>query len=454
MSTIEYAKSNGADITDVGIVPFSWSGRTAMMNAGKVLTNYPDMNVNVATLDVSLMDGFLQYANNYGEGGAYSSEVAALMEHQENLDVTLLIPDGKTWGDVQYAYDKESREVTQLQDKGFDAVMVLSSNNNHAAIREIAIKGGNVFDFAAGKISLEEFLASADAFYVTDDSVLDKRTGKMVSYRKSAINSMSDFLSLTEINDEIKLDGDIVGSNYQLAETYMNTLRSQIKGNNYFGRKVQNFKDTSGIPGCIAGYINAYYDVIAALMKKIEEETKQVLCVAQKYVDLDNGMTRDSYDFLFNPVEETQQEAPTEQVEDTPKPPASQQTTQPVNLPYVNPRPSYGSYPSGGSGNTTQEEITVLKEFQNDDNSKIIFKGTGNKVTDISYEISLSIDSNQDEIVKQLEEKYKDLAYFDRIEVENNTIKVIFRPEYFAGMGYDEIKNMILNGEVKNGNVI
>ena len=227
----------------------------------------------------------------------------------------------------------------------------------------------------------------------------------------------------------------------------MNALRSQIKANNYFDRNVQMFENSNGIPGCIAGYINAYYNMVATLMNKIEEESKKIICLAQKYVDLDNQITRDSYDFLFTQIDELPQESSTQMTEQFVNQPEDYSTSQPKidsHTTYIPISESNDSY------DNTQDSGNALKIIENDDNSRIVFNGNN----DIIYEIPMLANDDYNKKINELEEKYKDLLYFDKIAFEDNTIKVIFRHEYFIGMNYDEIKKAILNGDVNNASVI
>ena len=462
MNTIEFVNNNGSKVTDVGIVPFSWSGKTSMMNAGKVLAAYPDTNVRVATLDVSLMDSFIQYANKNEQSGAYASEISALLSNQDKIELTMLIPDGKNWGNVSYAYGKESNEIIQLQNKGFDTVMVLSSNNNHADIREIAIKGGNIFDYAAGKISLKEFLESAEAFYVTDESVLDSRKTRNFLYTQKIINNSSDFLKLTTINDNVSLQGEKIGSDYEYVAKAMNAIRTQIKSNNYGTRSVQIFSDVSGIPGCISGYINTYYNMIAQLMTQIEEQTASILTTAQKYVDLDNGLERISYDFLFETTQkesDKSEEIPTSTEPDSKPSDKPKEDSSPDDTPKThNTIPgswqpaSQNSQPTDSTPTEKGAEYAVLAE--NDDNSRILLDVTDTSEPLIVYEIPLSETADSEAVLKNYEDIYKDLLYFKKITIEDNKVKIMFDANYFKGMSNDEIVATIMNGGKKDENLI
>ena len=64
----------------------------------------------------------------------------------------------------------------------------------------------------------------------------------------------------------------------------MNNLRGQIRSFNFLSSLTfPMFRSSTGIPGCINTYINAYYGMVGSLLNSITEETKAIKSMAEVY---------------------------------------------------------------------------------------------------------------------------------------------------------------------------
>ena len=73
----------------------------------------------------------------------------------------------------------------------------------------------------------------------------------------------------------VSKSGSVLSSNYTYANTSIDNIRSYIK-NTAANFSNYNFRSTSGIPGCIAGYLNKYFDYINSLLSSLSAETESV----------------------------------------------------------------------------------------------------------------------------------------------------------------------------------
>ena len=71
----------------------------------------------------------------------------------------------------------------------------------------------------------------------------------------------------------------------------MTRLKKQIKSSGFLNTKTQKFRSSSGIPGCISNYINAYYNIMGQLMSSLNLQIDSVMSVAQAIVDMNKDLT-------------------------------------------------------------------------------------------------------------------------------------------------------------------
>lgn len=88
-----------------------------------------------------------------------------------------------------------------------------------------------------------------------------------------------------------QLQGVVMETNHTYAFDQMNSIRAMIKSSSFLDScGNMTCRSTSGIPGCIAGYLNAYYDIVGSLMNDLLLETDSIMSYTQAVVDLDNDL--------------------------------------------------------------------------------------------------------------------------------------------------------------------
>ena len=86
----------------------------------------------------------------------------------------------------------------------------------------------------------------------------------------------------------VSKNGEAVSSEYGYVSTAMNELKNQIKQSSFLsGLSNMGFRSSEGIPGCIMGYINTYFDIVGSLMNSLSLEADAVISYGQAMVDMD-----------------------------------------------------------------------------------------------------------------------------------------------------------------------
>ena len=77
-------------------------------------------------------------------------------------------------------------------------------------------------------------------------------------------------------------------SNMSYITTKVNEIRQAVRQSGFLqGVSSQTCRSSSGIPGCIGAYIDAYYEIMGQLMDLVVEQTEAVISYGQAYVDMD-----------------------------------------------------------------------------------------------------------------------------------------------------------------------
>ncbi|MBP5679198.1 MAG: hypothetical protein J6X28_05205 [Bacilli bacterium] len=91
--------------------------------------------------------------------------------------------------------------------------------------------------------------------------------------------------------EPVQVTGAVMKTNYTYANEEMNKIRSLVKSSNFVDSfKNLTFRSIAGIPGCISGYLNQYYDIVGSLLNSLTLETDSILSYTQAVVDLDNDL--------------------------------------------------------------------------------------------------------------------------------------------------------------------
>jgi hypothetical protein len=86
-------------------------------------------------------------------------------------------------------------------------------------------------------------------------------------------------------------DGSPISSEYTYVEDTMNNLKHLVKNTSFInGLNNIKCKDSEGIPGCVMGYVNQYFDIVGCLINDLALESDAIISYGQALVDLDLDM--------------------------------------------------------------------------------------------------------------------------------------------------------------------
>ena len=435
----QFIKACGAQVT-WNEVAFSGGGGSALDRMDSFLGNNPDAQVgDIILSDVDLYNCYSKCSNIKKSGAT----------------IYVIIPKYSNG----YCRDFDTgvlKTVEPLYKKGLNVKIIKSPIGDHVGNFNLTVdKNGIMSSIISGKLldEYEVYDYQGNGKYTKTTSISSKSKNKKVTCQVRVVDAAITYDNLSKINDNINLtsaSGNI-SSDYQYVASAMNKLRSQIKSYNFAGKSVQSFGSPTGIPGCIAGYINAYYNAIGAFMSSLEQETKAVISIAQAYVDMDNDYSNGAEkigegQIIVNPnptSDAIENEEETSENEDY---------------------SGGGSYGGGGGGyygggggiippasatqsndNNQQENETI--SFDLEDGGKLVIDTAGKDIVDLKYKYEYSSAEEANNMYNEILQKYKDKPYVDDIKIDDKSIDVIFKKEYFKDMTIDEIKDKYLLGD-------
>ena len=81
----------------------------------------------------------------------------------------------------------------------------------------------------------------------------------------------------------------------------MSNLKSKIKNSGFLNRTVHYYPSNPyGVPGCISGYLNKYYNMMGDFMGKLNEEIDAITSIAQSFVDMDIYLSEQGQELVGN----------------------------------------------------------------------------------------------------------------------------------------------------------
>ena len=238
--------------------------------------------------------------------------------------------DGKTYFIFQNPSDKDAAFVHELIDNGADVYFFNagSGGDAHQNGWSYATNAG-IYDVLAGD---EEAMRELYDTYTPERFVNGRwETASYEDYSTSVLNNVTpsgvnvnysfDFSKYLDVDDfEIKaydstlmntfsplagmgalglsylnnpelqsnLHGTEIVSDLTFVSDSMNQIRTGISGTSFLSSlQGLTFRSSDGIPGCLVGYIEAYFNVVGALLNDLAQETSSVMSYAQAYADMD-----------------------------------------------------------------------------------------------------------------------------------------------------------------------
>ena len=131
LDVVNAAINNGANITNVGVMDFSWSGQAGMMMGGQVSAQYPNMDVRIANIDAALLDAYNQHVASMQSGNTHSSLDPIRANIDNQVLVVSIIPDECGWENEQ----EYLHQVQVLGENGHNSYLILSNASSHGEFK-------------------------------------------------------------------------------------------------------------------------------------------------------------------------------------------------------------------------------------------------------------------------------------------------------------------------------
>ena len=365
---------------------------------------------------------------------------------------------GKEPNYIVYKYNKETSEYEEVNIDVMQLNMVLTADK---------IKVINVKDlFRVDDFEIKEYPVECLSKY---EALKNIETGLSINF-----GTLSD---------------TVLSSDMIYVTSAMSSLRTQIKNSNFLNGKTLGFRSSTGIPGCITGYINAYYDIMGQLMDSLVRQTESVMSVGQAIVDRKIAMEKKAEELeeapgvieevgapptLISEEEEKEEEPPVKETPNTPPivnppkedpvvPPVKETPNTPPIIPPIKEEPEPVSPPVKETPEpepteepvptkepevtqepTPSEEEAILPELvvgEREDGSKILIEMREGKVTEVKYTYEYGSIEEAESALESIKEKYKELEYIKEIKVNNTNIDIIFKEESYIDLDMDSILN-------------
>ena len=464
--TYDGLTSAGVKITDVVNMVFSASGQTGFDRCEQFLSSHPDVNMTLINNNVLNCDGQrINHPEKY--------------PHLVEAGVPIIYLDG--FNDEK-AYNKTKNGTNN----GFNVYWLKSSSNGHILFNRDIIRNrftdyilgladsfGNEtdngktinYELVAFNKELGQFV-TADYIDLMSDSV--SKVGVPNLAKLTAVDPF-DVKEQKRFNDDMGILGNLetlrltsstgkVSNDYYYVQTAMNDIRSMVKSSNYLSSLKEGcFRGgSSGIPGCIATYVNAFFDIVSNLLSNLSIEAESVLSYTQAMVDMDNDIRAGvenlgtveeiSFGDNYKPASsyvpsENPYDGKDSKIKDGDD--NSKDTKKPTY-------PPGGGGGGGGGGGTPEEPKEVTYVFE--DGHTAIFKTDGKTVTEFKYRYECKSAEAAAAYKEDLEKTYRSADYVDKIVVEDKYVDVIFKEEALKDLTFDQVKEKYLKGaKEKNG---
>lgn len=478
----DLAKFLGSEPVGAITSGFSYTGSSSINEAAQFNRNHPDIPTVCLSIDGTTSKPHLYYEGSPGDayGGVNPTGT--------NKNFSIVLVDG------QFSHASQAAKYTN---SGINAVNLSFTTENYTD------NGLNCHDGAsidAMQFIIPYILGNADAitskknYYLIDgngnsadmsllrdaiggvtvttevvtlenevqvpDESKDADNGKFtVTLSDSDIKSK--YSKFSTIGD-LKLDGlkstssKYVASDLQYVCNTMNAIRASIKSNSTASSLKQlNLRSTSGIPGCLSGYINAYLDLAGSLYEKMVDQTEAVVSYAQCIVDMDKDL---------NNVFEVNNVNPTLNAESGSVPtggntgggtPSNAGTYAAIGL-----GAGAGAYYSGGGGTPTvsnpvtntkpNEDVHAAVESEMaylcEDGHRVVVDQYGGKIRSLKLEYEFKAGDDFDACIKKIYASVKNPDMIEKIELVGNKILVTFKQSYVDGLSPQQVQEYYVGG--------
>ena len=311
------------------------------------------------------------------------------------------------------------------------------------------------------EMSYEELAATVKAIKIPDIEKLTSVDSFKIETKVSPVHNK--YETLKSLNRK-EVTGSVMKTNYVYANDKMNNLRDLIQATSFINNfNNQTFRSSEGIPGCIAGYLNAYYDIVGSLLNSLSLETDSVLSYTQAVVDLDNDLAASLTpgEIVQNSNVDGMIAIGLENTEDNKTQQENSTNNNNNQVPsYQNPSSSNGGNNGGGTPSYTptvplptveeQQEPTPDYVYDFDGYQGLIYMEEG-KISEIKFRYTYnSIEEAQKEL-ETIKEVYKEKEFIKEVLQDGFYIDAIFHEDYYKEKTYEEIVKEYFEGGELHG---
>ncbi len=307
------AQALNANVTNNVTVCFSASGYIGLEHTEEFLRSHPDVSSTVISCE----------PYPYGSSNVYNCDADHISAMVQNGTKVIFVAPKNFHINMQ-------DEISHLNQNGLDAYWLQTNysgthGDTHVATSRDILSSG-ILDYILGysddfnhepggknyspgydligydektgqyvRISYEELIQSGvGVVRIPDISKLKAVDNFEIKTKESPVPSK--YAGLKNLTTDAKIEsksGRKISSDYEFVSTSMNKLKSQIKNSSFLtGLTNLGFRSSSGIPGCIAGYINTYFDIVGSLMNSLSMEADAIISYGQAYVDMEDDMKK------------------------------------------------------------------------------------------------------------------------------------------------------------------
>lgn len=432
---LRMAQAADLNVTDNVTVCFSASGFLGVDRTNSFSANHPDIQSTVISCE--------PYNTSYLK----MDRIQGLVDG--NVPVVFVAPDSGF-------HINMLNKIEELKKHGINAYLLetdYGSNAHIATNRDILTNGileyilGERDDFDITRAGGYDFLTydpeSGKVVYANYEDLANSKIGAVRIPNIDKIKSVDSFNITEEISPistkyanlgnkkDIHLvskSGSLLASNYTYANTSIDNIRSYIK-NTASNFSTFNFRSTSGIPGCLSGYLNKYFDYINSLLSSLSAETESVMSYAQAVVDYDEELKQGlnigsivrtgDIDYIKYGLSENSNDK----------------------------NKRGGSTPTGHAGGGGNQPSDKLPEYVYEfDGYNGIITMDGDKIKEIKFEYTYKNKVEANNNLPVIKEKYSRARYVETIKVVENTIDVVFKEETFKDLTYKQVVDKYFKG--------
>ncbi len=270
---------------------------------------------------------------------------------------------------------------------------------------------------------------------------------KITNEGSDAAYNFSDLKSLSDVSINIPsnlANAERIKNDVQFVTSSMNSIRSQVKSTSFLNNaSFPKFRSYGGIPGCIAAYIDKFYDYVGDLMDILVEETDAITSLGQVMVDMDNDL-----------AERGETLGTVKEIERVPKQRNKKYTNRTDIIPedekeMKTPNNKNTDTSNGGThrerktgGAYTDKKVPNTETVNRVDGSKLLIKTDANdNVTSVVYTYEFGSEEEAEAAYEQIKEKYKGVDYVEAVLLNHTKINVIFKKESYKGLSSSEIQS-------------